>query len=1232
MQVKYKLMVGLWAVLFTYFYTLPTRAMDMDPAQNYNIAPDVTPQPPAEPPSDPNTVKTADELAQWFMYNQEAGGTVSLAADLIWDRSHRITRPLSQVTILTGEHTIRIQPGAQWDVRAPLVFRGGGTIFYIEEGGTLSLYAENEIHATGDGATAILTEGPHGVVSDHGQVFAYGTGATAIRSQSDLTLSILSAMATGIDAIAVACEGDADLTYCRLIAEGEGARTVAATGGVTLDACYAMPEITGAASFSRSAVVSLSPLYTETGGKPYEPSLRFTICRLLSDSRPPLSVRIPLTLDVNGIGTEVEVQYALPVHFAPRFPEIDIGLPKAYTVPLYVLDPERPRLISADVQNGELRLSLYRPIPKETVTTVYVSTDDGATWVLQLTKEGSVSSYVPTGFRLEPGNKALFYLELSRDGKTQRSNLLTVSYTETGELLCPPDNGDYDGGDMEDDSSPTPPLDRPGKQTSESSRHPSHGAEPSAGKSLPALPLFPSISITDTEAEETAPRSPPQNAAPPLKPAEPFGAPVITPAFLPGVETQFPIRSAETLPTLEQTDELSPSTGANAPRGEPELSPVEMPPSHAAGSHSAVFYAAAAICVLLFGISIVIGRLIYKRRFLGIGKALLVFFCVSTVLSGVLFFLVKFGLDSKYASQPQASQGVLNAALIPQEQSLTFLWDGWEFYEDNLTPEALHTGEHIPSYIYIGQFGEYYWSGSFPGGGATYRLTIETPDDGQTYALEIPHVFGTYRLWINGALYSSDTDKRPYLLVEPKNDRIELVIAVESYDQLYNGLVYPPTLGTPEAVWTLLQLRSVLTVLACGCAVFLALLSLLIGLKARKARRAFFFALLCICYVGTVMRVPLLTLGVPAESLLVFCRVCYYGIFLSTMLILNDLYAVKQEVMCATFFLGASMCLFVLWFQLWGVRGNMELFQLFSQTVTWYKFAVAAFLVGLSVFAVVRNRPYSIRLLFGVLFFAAALLADRIYPKYEPALSHWPVETAALLQIGIIAGVLISDTVRVYGDNILLHERDRITQALINAQTVQYTTLSRHLEDFARVRHDMRSLLIALQNRCQNGDYAGIDDLIQGSLGATAAPALTGNSLINAILSVLLGEAESERICVHTDLGPLPPKLHIADTDLCVLLSNLIRNAIEATSALPADQPRTIDLYLRYSWGDHMLNFSCKNPCRKKLRFTKGLPLSSKQSWGHGLGLKAVEELIQKYGGVLSLEQQNHVFIARFSI
>ena len=131
MQVKYKLMVGLWAVLFTYFYTLPARAMDMDPAQNYNIAPDVTPQPPAEPPSDTNTVKTADELAQWFMYNQEAGGTVSLAADLIWDRSHRITRPLSQVTILTGEHTIRIQPGAQWDVRAPLVFRGGGTIFYM---------------------------------------------------------------------------------------------------------------------------------------------------------------------------------------------------------------------------------------------------------------------------------------------------------------------------------------------------------------------------------------------------------------------------------------------------------------------------------------------------------------------------------------------------------------------------------------------------------------------------------------------------------------------------------------------------------------------------------------------------------------------------------------------------------------------------------------------------------------------------------------------------------------------------------------------------------------------------------------------------------------------------------------------------------------------------------------------------------------------------------------------
>ncbi len=614
-----------------------------------------------------------------------------------------------------------------------------------------------------------------------------------------------------------------------------------------------------------------------------------------------------------------------------------------------------------------------------------------------------------------------------------------------------------------------------------------------------------------------------------------------------------------------------------------------------------------------------------------IKRVLLSLFCGSVAVAGMCFFLFKLQYDNKYASWPQARLGVLDYSRPAEE--LVFLWDGWEFYPGQfLTPETIRQGAAEPDYIYIGEYGGFELGDpAAPHGGyATYRLTILTAEE-REYALEVPYIFGDYRLWVNGQLRrSSGGGGTPYLAVGPVDGRIEIVLAVEADGLLYDGLVYPPAFGSSRAVWGLLQIRSLLSAAACGCALFLAGLYLYVGIRARRERLALAFALLSICYCVSILRFPLLAMGLSGNTVLIFCRVCYYGIFLALMSILVDVLEINQAVSRAALTVGTLMCAWVLAFQLFGLDGSTRALRFFGSTTEWYKFAVAAFLMVVPVVSALRRRPHALPLLAGGIFLASALVADRLFPGYEPALIQWPVETAAMVQIGVIAWVLISDAVLVYGDNIRLGAQKRAAQGLAAEQAKQYAVLARHLDEFSRARHDMRALLISLQHKCRQGEYRALEDLLEQSLGAAISPMLTSNSLVSAIFSVLIREAEAGGVMVHSKFGPLPACLDVEDTDLCVLLTNLFHNAMEACSHVPEGGPRHIEFSLRYEEGT--LYFKCSNTFAGPLSYRAGQLITTKRERGHGLGLKIAGEIAEKYGGTLSLRPWQGIFEAIASI
>lgn len=91
------------------------------------------------------------------------------------------------------------------------------------------------------------------------------------------------------------------------------------------------------------------------------------------------------------------------------------------------------------------------------------------------------------------------------------------------------------------------------------------------------------------------------------------------------------------------------------------------------------------------------------------------------------------------------------------------------------------------------------------------------------------------------------------------------------------------------------------------------------------------------------------------------------------------------------------------------------------------------------------------------------------------------------------------------------------------------------------------------------------------------------------------------------DLRDMP----MDQTDLVIVLSNLLNNAIEA--AAQADPP---EVYVRMRKSEDEVVLSVRNRVKKDLNLVDGqLPRISQKGAGHGFGLWNVRDVLKKYGG-----------------
>lgn len=174
-------------------------------------------------------------------------------------------------------------------------------------------------------------------------------------------------------------------------------------------------------------------------------------------------------------------------------------------------------------------------------------------------------------------------------------------------------------------------------------------------------------------------------------------------------------------------------------------------------------------------------------------------------------------------------------------------------------------------------------------------------------------------------------------------------------------------------------------------------------------------------------------------------------------------------------------------------------------------------------------------------------------------------------------------------------------------------------------RHDYHNHIQTMKAYRKLGEDDKIDEYLAGleaDLTAVDTIVKSGNVKTDAILNSKLSLAKDKGIGVHAK-ALVPSQLSISEIDLCVILGNLLDNAIEATMKIENADARTIRVYIDVK-RDH-LYISVTNTSGEKVQEQDGRYVSTKGKY-HGFGLMRVDRLVDKYGGYVKRRNEEGAF------
>ncbi len=199
-------------------------------------------------------------------------------------------------------------------------------------------------------------------------------------------------------------------------------------------------------------------------------------------------------------------------------------------------------------------------------------------------------------------------------------------------------------------------------------------------------------------------------------------------------------------------------------------------------------------------------------------------------------------------------------------------------------------------------------------------------------------------------------------------------------------------------------------------------------------------------------------------------------------------------------------------------------------------------------------------------------------------------------------------------------ELESMEQVLQN-QYLQYQQSKESIDLINRKYHDLKHQIAALRSESDPDRREAFLDQMDREIKVYEAQNKTGSPVLDTILT------SKSLYCVQHGItftsvadGRLLRFLDVMDT--CTIFGNILDNAIEYAGTLAQPERRLIHLSLSAQKGFLLLRV--ENYCEAPLSFQGGLPVTTKGDTAyHGYGLKSVRHAVEKYGGSLTVRQDD---------
>ena len=195
---------------------------------------------------------------------------------------------------------------------------------------------------------------------------------------------------------------------------------------------------------------------------------------------------------------------------------------------------------------------------------------------------------------------------------------------------------------------------------------------------------------------------------------------------------------------------------------------------------------------------------------------------------------------------------------------------------------------------------------------------------------------------------------------------------------------------------------------------------------------------------------------------------------------------------------------------------------------------------------------------------------------------------------------------------------------MLAVESRRYAELRTYMEQTRHLRHDFRQHLRVISGLTESGNLDALKTYLhqyESEIGD--APALLcSNPAVDAIAGYYALWASQKQISIHWNLN-LPDQLPLPEADLCMLMGNLLENALLASENLPPEE-RDVSVVCQML-SPAMLGLIVENRYDGTLK-RHGDTLYSTRHSGCGMGLISVKSAVRKYNGQLTMSTENKTF------